>query len=1034
MFLFAVFFTANGLLAQKTTVFTDANLAYKQGEDFYAKGLFANARQEYRKAMNLLLPTNEPESQMLKTRAELGYAKSAVRMDLPDGEKLILDFIRKYQPDPIANQALIEVANYFYNAKKYDKAIEFFSQIPSWELTDAQRSEVRFKMGYSFFVKRKFSEAKNNFSEVKHIENEYYYPTNYYLGLCEFFLGNYDESIKSFRLVERSRKYKPHVPYYIAQIYFAEGQFDEVISYGEPKLRDPELRRKKEMNQLVGQAYFEKGLYEESLPFLEEYAERSGKLKAEEFYQIGFAQYSTGQYTKAIKNLQQLESENTEMVQYALYYLGDCYLKNQNKSAARNAFGKASRMDFDPDIKEDALFNYAKLSYELKFDRDALIALQKFNAGSKYYMEAQEIMSDIFLNTRDYARALKILEDMPNKTPQLREAYQKVAYFRGQQLYKEGDIDEAKDHFEKSLDTPIDKKYKALATYWLGDIAHNKEQYNESKRLLNQFLTLSKGLKNLPDESSVFTANYLQGYNFLKQKNYPSALGYFQDAVAGIKRNSMFIRNRAVKEDLLGDATLRAGDCLFKRNKYRDAVKFYNEAINGGFAGFEYAIFQKALIEGLRGRTTEKMIALENLIDNHPNSEYADDALFHLGITYQEIGQFNKALDPLKDLVANYPSSNLVNPALLRLGLITYNQGSPQTAINFYKQVLSNNPEVGEANAAMTALEEIYIDDLGDPDGFAAFLETVPGFKMDNLGRDTLNFNAAESAFENGDYNRAIDGFTDYIRKFPNGRNLLIAHYHRGESYTVLKNYSKALKDYDWVVNKGQSRYYVKALEKAAIIAYHNEQDFSKAFNYYNKLEEAAINSDMRFEAQLGALRSAYRTNNAAAVTRLARQVAQNPSASNEQIATANFYLGKVAFDEKDYNTALAAFRKVKQLSDNEQTAEARYLIANIYYIQRDLETAKELCINANKESSNHPYWVAKSVILLSDIFAEQNDYFNAKAALEALIENFDGDDELVAIAKAKLKRLEAQSAESSRLDRSSDDDKFLIDEDEGGQ
>jgi tetratricopeptide (TPR) repeat protein len=1018
--------------AQKTTVFTDANLAYKAGEEFYDKGLFSSAVREYKKAMDLLLPTNEPESKMLRTRAELGYAKSAVRLDWPDGEKLILDFIRKYQPDPIANQALIEVANYFYNAKKYDKAVEFFSQIPSWELTEAQRSEVRFKMGYSFFVKRKFSEAKDNFNEVKAIENEYYFPTNYYYGLCEFFLGDYEEAVKSFRLVERSKKYKPHVPYYIAQIYFAEGDFDQVIAYAEPKLSDPQIRRKKEINQLVGQSYFEQGRYEEALPFLEEYAERSGKLKAEEFYQIGYTQYSVGQYDKAIKNLQQLESEDSEMVQYALFYLGDAYLKMDNKSAARNAFGKASRMDFEPNIKEDALFNFAKLSYELKYDRDALVSLQRFKPGSKYYMEAQELLSDIFLNTRDYARAMKVLEDMPNKTPQLREAYQKVAYFRGQQLYKEGDFDRAKEYFDKSLDMPIDKKFKALATYWLADIAHGKKQYAESKRQMGQFLTLAKGIKDLPDESSVFTANYLQGYNYLKEKNYNSALGYFQDAVSGIKRNSMFIRNRMIKEDVLGDATLRAGDCLFKRNKYSEAVKFYNAAINGGFAGFEYAIFQKALIEGLRGRTTEKIIALENLVDNHPNSEYADDALFQLGITYQDINQFNKALQPLRDLVADYRGSNLVNSALLRLGLITYNQGSMQTAINYYKQIFANNPSDGEANAALAALEEIYIDNLGDPDGYAAFLETVPGYKMDNYARDTLNFKAAETAFENANYTRAIDGYTDYIRKFPNGRNLLQAYYHRGESYTVLKNYSKALSDYDWVVRKGQSRYYVKALEKAAIISYHNEQDFNKAYEYYSKLESEATNADMRFEAQLGALRSAYRTNNSTAVNSLARKVAQNPAASKEQISTANFYLGKVAFDVKDYNTALQAFRKVVQQSDNEQTAEARYLIAYIHYTQRNLETAKEMCINANKESSSYPYWVAKSVILLSDIFAEQGDLFNAKAALEALIENYNGDQELVNIAKAKLQKLEQQSAASSRLDRGSDDGNFLLDDDGG--
>ena len=111
------------LAAQKTAVFNEAQLAYKRGEDFFQKGVYGYALTEYNAAIHKLEPVNEPSWELLRMRAELGYAKSAVRLDLPDGENMILDFIRKYQPDPLASQALIEVANYFYNAQKYDKAI-----------------------------------------------------------------------------------------------------------------------------------------------------------------------------------------------------------------------------------------------------------------------------------------------------------------------------------------------------------------------------------------------------------------------------------------------------------------------------------------------------------------------------------------------------------------------------------------------------------------------------------------------------------------------------------------------------------------------------------------------------------------------------------------------------------------------------------------------------------------------------------------------------------------------------------------------
>lgn len=1014
------------LAAQQTAVFTEANEAYKSGVTLLEQGVYGKARQHFERAHRLLLPVNEPAAELLRTKAELNIARAAVRTQAPDGEKLILEFVRTYAPNPISNQALVEVASYYYNARKYEKAIDFFSRVPTTGMSREQKAEVKFKLGYSLFVEKQFEKAKANFRSIKDLKNDYYYPTNYYLGLCYFFEGNYDAAIAQFRIVEAARKYKPHVPYYLAQIYFAERRYDELIAYAEPRVKQRGVRKEKEIKQLIGQAYFEKGQYQNALPFLEYYAGRNSRLREEELYQIGYTYYQVGDYTKAIQYLKDLTTVDSDIGQNAMFILGDSYLRVNQRQYARTAFGNAKRMPYDKDIQEEALWNYAKLSYELKDPREAINALKELRPESPYYLEAQELMSEIFLSYRNYQQALDIIEGLPNRTPQLQETYQKVAYFRGLQLLQNGEMDAAKQYFETSLDVSLDARTRALAIYWLGDIAHRDEAYNASIRLMNQFLTLAKILSNLPDESSIFTANYTQGYNYLKQDNYTAALGFFEETVAGIKRNRSFIRNRKVEQQVLGDATLRAGDCLFKRNQYVRAVDYYDQAINKQYTGFEYALYQKAIIEGLLGRTSAKVLALEEIVQNHPESQYADDALLALGTTYQEIGQLSKAAEPLKQLLRNYQGkSDLVTKALLRLGLISYNQGNLEGAINYYKQVFANNPDASESNLALASLEEIYVDDLGQPDAYFAFLETVQG-NVENEVRDSINFRAAESQFENANYERAVQSYTDYLRKFPRGLYTLPATYHRAESYAVLRQYSNALQDYATVVDKGQSRYYVKALEKAALIAYNHEKDFLLSYDLFSELEEVATSPEQRFEAQLGALRAAYRVGKDDAVYSLARKVATNPNASQLQVAAANFYLGKMAYDRQDYENALTAFNEVIRLSDNEQTAEARYLKAYIYYLRRDLEKAQEICINANKESSGYPFWVAKSVILLSDILREKGDLYNARAALEALLENYDGDPKLVNEARQKLQTINSLINQSSRLNTNPEDDEFM--------
>lgn len=1005
------------MLAQQTTVYTEANQAYKRGMEFYEQGVFAQAQAEFKHTIDLLRPVNEGAYELLRTKAELYYAKTAVQLGQPEGEKLILDFIRSYSPDPIASQALVDLANYYYNAEDYDKAIEYFNQVAMEGLSQQQRAEAKFKLGYAYFVKKQFANAKTQFRDVKDIQGDYYYPTNYYLGLCYFFEGNYAEAVRSLRVAEQAPKYKAQIPYYIAQIYFAERKFEELIAYAEPRLSERGLQKEAELRQLIGLAHFEKGDYATALPYLEYYAQRTNKMQETEFYQLGFAQYKTGNYKAAVTNFEELSSVDSKLGQYAMYYQADSYLKLNQKASARTALGIAKRMNYDPSIREEATFNYAKLSYELKDPREAIAALQDIQPASKYYNEAQTLMSEIFLSYRDYKQALDILDRMPNKTPQLRESYQKVAYYRALQLIQENNTAEAKTLLDKSLKDAIDPRTKALAIYWQGEIAQRDKQYDASIKLLSQFLTLAKTMTGLPDESSIMTANYVQGYNYLKQENYTGALGFFQEAVNGIRRNASFIRSETVKNDILGDATLRTGDAYFKRNQYADAVTYYDEAVSKRYPGFIYALYQKAIIEGLRGRTTDKLLALERITTEFPNSPYADEALLALGSTYQEIGQLSKAAEPLRKLITDYKGkSDLINQGLIRLGLITYNQNNPEGAINYYKQVFSNNPSPEEASLALAALEEIYVDDLGRADDYFAFLETVPGYKVDNLAKDSITFKAAEAQFENANYQRAIEAYGDYLRKFPNGYYALDARYQRSESYAVLKQYAEALRDYELVVERGQSRYYARALEKAAIIAYNYSQDFAKAYSFYTRLEPIAASEDQRFEAQLGALRSAYRSGNSQSVTEWANKVMNNPSANQGQIATANFYLGKVAYDRKEYDNAMTAFNRVIQTSDNEQTAEARYLVAYIYYLKRNLEKAQEITINANKESSAYPYWVAKSVILLSDILAEKGDLYNARAALEALLENYKEDAELVKQAQTKLNQLNQQIQKGSRL------------------
>jgi tetratricopeptide (TPR) repeat protein len=1019
-FLLFVFFLTAKIAAQPTTVFTEANLSYKRGMDFYEKGIFTAAMTEFYQALTMLRPAPEPEARLLRGMAELHYAKSAVRSGQPNGEQLMLDYIRTYSPDPLANQAALEMGDFYFNQNKLEKAMEFYNVLDPSNLPPAMRDELYFKKGYALFVQKKFPQSKGELSKVKENKDfKYYNEANYYYGMCAFFDNNLDEAQRSFMRVAQSKQYAAVVPYNIVQIYAAKKEWDNVLNAGLRALDDSRVRNPKQINQLVGQAYFERKRYTEAERYLTEGSDGNANMRAEDWYQLGFCQHRNGKYQDAARSLENLSGQNSKLAQHGLFLLGDCRLRKGDRIGAKNAFSLASRMNYDKEITEESQWNYAKLAYELKQTQEAVDALQAIPQQSKNYADAQNLLSDMLLQTRNFDEALRVIQNSRNKTPKMREAAQKALAYRAMQLMQSGDKVGAKGYFERSLQDAPDAITRAEANYWLGYIAHEQKDYNTSQRYLGDFIRLAKTTSGLSAESSVHMANYLQGYNFLKEKNFKQAQTFFQDAVAGIKREYEYIGSDYVKNQVLGDATLRLGDTYFKSNQYDSAIRYYDEAVSKQYSGFIYALYQKGVIQGLRGNNVEKLITLEKLVTNYPNSDFSPIALTEVGQTYLNLNQLDKAQDAFTRVLTNYKEKKeLVVPALLKLGLIAQNKGNNEQAISYYKQVFYNNPSNTDAKTALDRLQDIYVNDLGKPDEYFAFLQTVPGYKPDQIQQDSVTFRAAEVQYEQGNYDRAIQNFTSYLSRFPNSPHTISAYYYRGESYAANKDFNNALVDYENVVNRGSSKFYNKAVEKGALIAYNSSKDFAKALDLYTKMEKAATEESKRFDAELGAMRSAYRLNRTDAVVEFASKVANNSRASKDQAAAANFYLGKIAFDRNELDKAQAAMQKTIQNGGNdEQTAEAKYLDAFIDYKKRNLDVALG---KADRASTNNPYvfWAAKCVILQGDIYAEKNDLVSARAALESIVEGVKEFPELVNEANQKLKNLESREKTKSRISR----------------
>ena len=121
-----------------------------------------------------------------------------------------------------------------------------------------------------------------------------------------------------------------------------------------------------------------------------------------------------------------------------------------------------------------------------------------------------------------------------------------------------------------------------------------------------------------------------------------------------------------------------------------------------------------------------------------------------------------------------------------------------------------------------------------------------------------------------------------------------------------------------------------------------------------------------------------------------------------------------------DLKKANQEYEYLSKVSKSEFVSEALYNLAYITYLQDNLDAAEKKIFEILTNIS-HDYWLAKSYILLGDIYLSKGNTFQAKHTYSSIIENYDGEDlKQIALDKynaivAKEEEIEKQKQEEKK-------------------
>jgi TolA-binding protein len=984
--------------SQSTLIHADPEATYRTALELMDKSKYGAAREAFEQYIRAT--SNAVHAQ----EARYYVAFCALNLYHADGEKLVENFIRENEHHPKAVLAYYELGLFYYRDKKYNKAVEYFAKVEMSALTEEQRAEARFKWGYSYFNLRKWDEALEQFNVLKRQPHTYAASASYYAGHISYEKGDYNTALADFRKAGESETYAAAAPFLVASSLYKLKRYDELLSYLDSQLdKGKRLNNETDMRLLAGEAWFRKGEYAKAASYYDAYLQGMGKVSPprDVLYRIGYTQYAVGNDAKAVESFKQVASDKDTIGVQASYYMGVAYTRQNNKVYALTAFDVARKNKFDTQIKEEGSFLYGKVALDMGKSSDAITSLQQYTRdypNGRSYAEANDLLSEAFLTSNDYDKAIAHIETLPRRTANVERAYQKATYLKGADLFNKGLYKESVAYFEKSLASPMDQEYADMARFWMAEAYSYGKLYDQA---IDHYLRLV-GSASARNSDIGLKARYGLGYAYFNAKTYDKALVHFREYVNQTEK--------ARDQQNYADALLRLADCYYVTKQYSLALDTYRKASRVNKVDNDYAHLQQGVVAAIQGNAPEARTEFDFVIKNFPNSRYFDEALYQRGLLDFETGNYEGAVTGFTNLLTKVPNSGFAPYAYMRRASSYYNLKNYDRTIADYKAVLDKFPSHPISGDALLPLQEVLVMQNRASE-FDAYLTKVRAANPEAKGLENVEFEAAKNMYFNQEYTKTIQAYQVYLANYPNSPKADEAKFYIAESYFRLKDNANALRFYLDLLPRSTAPQTSRIAQRVAEVEFA-EGRYDRAIAYFHSLVRNAQNKREEYNGWSGLMESHYLLGVYDSAAHFSRVILEKGNINMGAQNRATLYLGKSYFAQGNFEAAKDEFLLTLNTAKDVNGAEAQYLLGVMLADEQQFRQSNEALIELTKSFATYHEWVGKAYLRMADNFVALGDTFQAKGTLKSVAEGFPLDHVRKAAA-AKLAEIEVAEKKS---------------------
>ena len=1012
---------ANRGLAQQPSE-DDLLALYKDAIELIDKEKYAAAQTELEEYIRLSASSYDPTHRNnLMAEAKFYHAFAAFNLLHSDAQSLFERFIFDHPTHPKVDESRFYIGKLHFMRRDYDKVLPQLKKVDHSKLQREQVVQSRFMQGYCYYQDGKNREAMNMFRQVANDKSSYGQQSAYYYAMMSYEAGDYNTAYTAFNKIDPDNEFAKGLEVYKASCLLKLKRYDELDALGESLSNNN--RGRGSNNQvwfILGNSAFDRGKYNKTIEYFTKFeSSRGGVLNRSGQYRMGYSFYQGKDYAQARPRFERCLNPEDEIAQNAYYYLGNCFLKIEKYENARTAFAKGAEMDFNQEIREEALFLYSKVSFQTRYYEDALTSLQKFledYPGSDHREEGTSLIGEILVYSSNFKDAIEYLENEDGlRTQRSRTAYQRACFSYGVQLFEQGEYENAGDYFKKALNQNNDKATTMNAYFWYAESLFRLGDFDEAIPAYNAFIRQPYAAKH----EKYALAHYGIAWSQLRLKRYDPAGKSFEKYIG--------LADRKNDAELYVDALLRAGDCEFALKNYSGALRYYKQVKDINAMHVDYAMYQIGLLFFRKGDYQRAAQTHVRLAADYRKSSYRDDALITASETYLTwLNDTENCARYCRILIRDHKDSPFVPSALSRLAISEERSGNKDLAVKYYKQVVYDYcNSTSNVTVALGGLSNLLRP--GEYDRVEAkYRENCPSSGGGgNAEMENLAIEVADMRFFEDNFTSAIEKYGNYIGDYPKGKYEYHAHFFRGESYSATKDVENALADYEYVYSATvANEYTVKSLKAAADLLYGQEK-YMAAMELYTAMEEKSDGLADRLGAQFGKAKTHLANEDYQAAKTELLAIYSDPNTTDYsrtkarvQIAACEYFLG--ARDD-----AFQIFSEIEQDHDNVFGAESQYYLVRILHDRGEYEQSKIAAFYLKDQYSSYNYWKARAYLILAENYVAMGDTFQAtKGTLESLA-NQEAFQDVREQAQERLQELEEAQKSGNRVVPEDDVDGF---------